>query len=87
MEDMKKVFFLFVASGVVQIVLPILYYFYLSSLMDYEYENGIRTSTGGDSIMIPVAGMFVLVFLTLVFINIIAACYFLWKKHKGVSEN
>ncbi len=72
---MKKPFLLFVISAVIQIVSPIFYYFHLSSQLNYEYENGMRTSTNGDSIAIPIVGMFILVFFVLVVINISYACH------------
>lgn len=72
---MNKLLNLWITSAILQIVVPIVYYFYLDNLVDYEYANGIRTSTDGDTLTIPVVGMFILVFLILVVINVVYGSY------------
>ncbi len=55
--------------------MPILHYAYLGWLIDHEYAAGIRTSTGGDIILIPVMGGFVLLVIVLSVVNLLAAIY------------
>lgn len=83
---MKKLFFSLIISSILQIVIPVLYYFYLDNLLDYEYANGIRTSTNGDTITLPVVGMFILVFFALFVINIGFACYLFLTNKKVFAE-
>lgn len=79
---MKKFFFWIVANIVGLFVIPILHYIYLDRLLNYEYASGIRTSTGGDIILIPVVGMFVFLLLSSLVINFAIACYYFWQRRK-----
>ena len=80
---MRKFFFWIVANIAALFVIPILYYIYLDSLLDYEYANGIRTSTSGDTILIPVVGMFVLLLFSSIVINFAIACYYFWQRRRN----
>jgi hypothetical protein len=83
----SRVFFWVLANIAVQIFVPIIYFVYLMWLMDYEYENGIRTSSDGDSIMIPAAGMFVLIFFTLIVVNVFIAVAYFWIKYRATVSS
>ena len=83
----RKFIIWFVSNVALQIGGPILFYFYLSGLLDYEYAHGIRTSTDGDNIIIPVLGMVIFIFFSLVVINIIIACFCFWVDRKNSPES
>jgi uncharacterized membrane protein len=70
------------ANIIILISVPILYYVYLDRLVDYEYATGVRTSTGGDIILIPVAGVFLFLLLILLVINTAVACVCWWSHHR-----
>lgn len=79
---MKKLFFWLIAEMFVLVGLPVLYYIYLDRLLDYEYAAGIRTSSDGDIILIPVMGLFVLLFIILFVADILAVCYHIWTRRR-----
>lgn len=83
----EKLFFWLVCHIPIQIGVPILFYFYLDALLDFEYAHGIRTSTDGDTIIIPVLGMAIFVFISLVVIDIILFCYCFWIEHKNSRKS
>ncbi len=43
---------------------------------------GIRTSTDGGIIMIPVVGLFIFLFISLLIINTLAACFYTWRRRR-----
>jgi O-antigen/teichoic acid export membrane protein len=83
---MKRLFFWLMADISILIGLPILHYLYLARMLDYEYANGIRTSSDGDSILIPVVGLFIFLFVVLLIINLVVAGYYIWtrRRHRTV---
>ncbi len=48
--------------------------------MQYEYESGIRTTTDGDSIGIPIAGFFVVNVALVIIINSAWGAYVVFKR-------
>lgn len=79
---MNKLSFWLLANMLVLAGGPILHYIYLDRLLDYEYAAGIRTSTDGDIILIPVMGSFVFLFVTLLVVNVLAGCC-VWLRRRG----
>jgi hypothetical protein len=74
---MKKLLLWFTVNLVILVSIPVIYYIYLDRLVDYEYATGIRTSTGGDIVLIPVAGLFIFVLLVLLIANVLAGGFFI----------
>ncbi len=77
----KKLLLWLAVNGSIQVGFPVLFYIYLDRQVDYEYAAGIRTSTDGDIIMIPVVGLFIFLFIALLIINTIGACLYI-RKHR-----
>ena len=55
------------------ILLPIAYSIWINHEVRYEYEMGYRTTTSADSISIPIAGFTLLLWLSLLILNICIA--------------
>lgn len=83
---MKKFLLWIIGNAILLFVIPILYYIYLDRLIDNEYARGVRTSTSGDSVLIPVFGVFILLFLTSVVINLAIAFCMFWKRQKHTVD-
>jgi hypothetical protein len=82
---MKKLILWLITNVLILIGVPILYYIYLERLVDYEYATGIRTSTGGDIILIPVVSSFIFLFVTLLIINVFLICYFWLRRRRRLA--
>lgn len=74
-----------VTELLILVCVPVLHYQYLENLLDYEYANGLRTSTAGDTIAIPLVGGFVFLVLVLSLINVVGACY-LYLRYMRVRD-
>lgn len=72
-----------IANIVILICTPILHYIYLDRLLDYEYAHGIRTSTDGDIILIPVLGGFLTLVILLFVLNIAGLIYLHFHDGRG----
>lgn len=64
--------------------LPALTFWYLQREIDEQYRTGVRTSTGGDSLGIPVSEVAIMTVVVLLIINVVAALVWLsmtlWRK-------
>ena len=80
---MSKPLLWFIANVSILIGGPILYHVYLDRLLDHEYATGIRTSTDGDIILIPVAGLFIFLLISLLIINaVVGFCVWLRRRRR-----
>jgi len=69
---MKKHLNLWFLLNIIGLIgLPIVYGLYLNNEIQYQYETGLRTSTDGDSISIPVFGVAVINTILLGVVNAI----------------
>jgi hypothetical protein len=82
MRAIKKLFLWLLADALILYSVPILYYNYLARTLDYEYATGIRTSSDGDIILIPVMGLFMYLSLLVFIVNILAVCYYVWRHYR-----
>ncbi len=73
---------LIVANVVLLFVVPVAFAFYIRHMVDEEYATGARTGSGGDSIIIPVGNMFLLMLITTVSINLLAGGLYLWRRRQ-----
>ena len=79
----RKVAIWIVANVLILVVTPILHYIYLDRLLDYEYATGIRTSTSGDTIIIPVVGGFIFLIGVLFVVNLFGISYMYFRHHRS----
>ena len=81
---MNKRVLIWILANVSWIVgLPIVYGIYLYNEVQYQYENGLRTSTDGDSISIPIFGVAIINLALVVIVNLVIIVYFYVKKRKA----
>ena len=71
----RKVAIWIIFNILILLCTPVLHYIYLDQLLDYEYATGVRTSTSGDNIIIPVFGGFIFLVMILFVVNVLAAIY------------
>ena len=83
----RKVALWIIADIVILVCVPVAHYIYLERLLDYEYANGIRTDTNGDIIVIPVVGGFILLFLIVFVINILASVYVFARGKRSTAND
>lgn len=83
---MKKFLIWLLADALILIGVPVLYYNYLARQVDYEYATGIRTSSDGDIILIPVLGVFMSLSLLVLIVNVLAPCYYIWRHYRQVRS-
>jgi hypothetical protein len=79
---MKRLLFWVIANVLLQFGVPVIYFFYLRQMVDEEYTTGVRTSSDGDSIIIPVGSMFIFMFITLLAVNALGAGVYLLKRRR-----
>jgi len=79
---MKKLILWLLADALVLYGVPILYYNYLARMVNHEYATGIRTSSDGDIILIPVVGLFMNLLVVVLIINILGVCYHIWAHRR-----
>jgi hypothetical protein len=60
---------------------PAVFGFWLATEVDAQYTSGVRTSTDGDSISLPIAGVAVLNFALVVAANLVLGVYFLCRRY------
>ncbi len=71
---------LLVANVVLLLVVPVAFAFYVRHMVDEEYATGARGGSDGDSIVIPIGGMFLLMLITAVSMNLLAGGLYLWRR-------
>jgi hypothetical protein len=59
-----------VGNVVVALGAPILFAFWIRREVEQEYAKGLRISTDGDSIAIPIVGFAILLWATLLTVNV-----------------
>lgn len=74
-----------IADILILICVPIAHYIYLDRLLDYEYSAGIRKSTSGDIILLPVIGGFILLLFLVIVVNALAAIIFWIRRHRNAE--
>jgi hypothetical protein len=61
---------------------PIMFSVYVRRMVDEEYATGMRNTSDGDSIIIPVAGMFIFMLITLISINALVGSFYLLRRRR-----
>jgi hypothetical protein len=72
----------FITNAAVAIGLPYLFTIWIRREVDYEYATGLRTSTDGDSIVIPIAGFTMLLWFALLVCNAIGLAIYFVAAHR-----
>ncbi|MCA1641634.1 MAG: hypothetical protein LC785_06750 [Acidobacteria bacterium] len=80
----KRLLFWIIANVLLQFGVPVIYFVYMRRMVDEEYATGMRTSSDGDSMIIPVMGMFIFVLITLLAVNALGAGVYLLRRRRGL---
>lgn len=79
---LKKLLFWIIANVLLQFGIPVIFYFYVRQMVDDEYATGLRTTSDGDSIIIPVAGMFIFAFVALLVVNALVGGFYILARRR-----
>jgi hypothetical protein len=61
---------------------PIMFSVYVRRMVYEEYATGMRNTSDGDSIIIPVVGMLIFMLITLISINALVGSFYLLRRRR-----
>lgn len=78
----RRLWIVWACACIAWIVLPpVVFGFWLAAEVDAQYVSGLRTSTDGDSIALPIAGVAALNFVFVVAVNMTICVFLLCRRY------